>query len=375
MKIRKIGILVIVFALMGCQSVPEEKETIEEDKIEEKKEVSFLAVGDNLIHNLIYYSADQGDGTYNFDSIYARTADKIAAADVAYINQETICAGTELGLSSYPVFNGPYEVLDGVANAGFDWISTSSNHSMDFGETGILNQLDYIEQLPLVQTGTHADEEDAKTYRVIEREGLRIGLLSYTYGLNGFVLPQGKEYLVDLIDEDKIQTDMEELNEISDVQIVTMHWGTEYQFEPNEEQQYLAQLLSDLGADVIIGTHPHVLQPMDLLTGKDGNETLVWYSLGNFVSAQDENYRLLGGMATWNLIYDPNDQSVTFENICFEPTVMYFDAAGTDVQVYPLSEYEDELGTTHMISYQDMTKQYFIDLSKEIMGDKVELIY
>lgn len=225
MKIQKIGILTVVFALMGCQSVPEEKEIIQEEKIEEKKEVSFLAVGDNLIHNLIYYSGDQGDGTYNFDSIYTRTADKIAGADVAYLNQETICAGTELGLSSYPVFNGPYEVLDGVANAGFDWISTSSNHSMDFGETGILNQLEYIEQLPLVQTGTHADEEDAKTYRVIEREGLRIGLLSYTYGLNGFVLPQGKEYLVDLIDEDKIQTDMEELNDISDVQIVTMHWG------------------------------------------------------------------------------------------------------------------------------------------------------
>ena len=207
--------------------------------------------------------------------MYARTADTIAAADIAYINQETICGGTELGLQSYPTFNSPYEILDAVANAGFDWLSTSSNHSMDVGEQGIRNQLAHIETLGLTQTGTHGDESDAQTYRVMNKNGLRIGLLSYTYGLNGFVLPQGKEYLVDLIDEEKIQSDMEAIQAISDVQIVSMHWGEEYQFAPNEEQQQLAQLLSDLGADVIIGTHPHVLQPADILTGEAGNETSI----------------------------------------------------------------------------------------------------
>ena len=212
---------------------------------------------------------------------------------------------------------------------------------------------------------------------MIEKNGVKIGLLSYTYGLNGFALPDGKEYLVNLIDEDRIREDMKALNQISDVQVVSMHWGVEYQFEENEEQRALAQLLSDEGADVIIGTHPHVLQPMEVLKGEEGNETLVMYSLGNFVSAQDVNSRMLGGMAKWTLVYHPSDKSVSFKNICFEPTVMYFDPSGTDVQVYPLSEYTDDTGASHYLSAygQDMSKQYFIDLVKEIMGNTVELVY
>lgn len=368
--------LMVALLLSGCQrSVQPKQEPIEEEVVEADQKVRFLAVGDNLIHGLIYASGAQPDGTYQFDSMYARTADTIAAADIAYINQETICGGTELGLQSYPTFNSPYEILDAVANAGFDWLSTSSNHSMDVGEQGIRNQLAHIETLGLTQTGTHGDESDAQTYRVMNKNGLRIGVLSYTYGLNGFVLPQGKEYLVDLIDEEKIQSDMEAIQAISDVQIVSMHWGEEYQFVPNEEQQQLAQLLSDLGADVIIGTHPHVLQPADILTGEAGNETLVWYSLGNFVSAQDVNDRMLGGMAQWTLVYHPQDASVSFEEVSFTPTVMYFDGTGSDVQIYPLSEYSDELGATHYIQGQDMSKQYFIDRAEEIMNDSVELIY
>ena len=371
--------LMVALLLSGCQrSVQPKQEPIEEEVVEADQKVRFLAVGDNLIHGLIYASGAQPDGTYQFDSMYARTADTIAAADIAYINQETICGGTELGLQSYPTFNSPYEILDSVAAAGFDWISTSSNHSMDVGEEGILSQLSHLEELPqLIQTGTNASADEAKEYKVIEKNGVKIGLLSYTYGLNGFALPDGKEYLVNLIDEDRIREDMKALNQISDVQVVSMHWGVEYQFEENEEQRALAQLLSDEGADVIIGTHPHVLQPMEVLKGEEGNETLVMYSLGNFVSAQDVNSRMLGGMAKWTLVYHPSDKSVSFKNICFEPTVMYFDPSGTDVQVYPLSEYTDDTGASHYLSAygQDMSKQYFIDLVREIMGNTVELVY
>lgn len=377
----KILTAALAVLLAGCaQNVPVQQEQPEEEKviIEKDREVSFLAAGDNLIHGLIYYSGDQGDGSYSFDRMYERVSDEISSADIAYLNQETICGGTQLGLQSYPTFNSPYEILDSVAAAGFDWISTSSNHSMDVGEEGILSQLSHLEELPqLIQTGTNASADEAKEYKVIEKNGVKIGLLSYTYGLNGFALPDGKEYLVNLIDEDRIREDMKELNQISDVQVVSMHWGVEYQFEENEEQRALAQLLSDEGADVIIGTHPHVLQPMEVLKGEEGNETLVMYSLGNFVSAQDVNSRMLGGMAKWTLVYHPSDKSVSFKNICFEPTVMYFDPSGTDVQVYPLSEYTDDTGASHYLSAygQDMSKQYFIDLVKEIMGNTVELVY
>ncbi len=377
----KILTAALAVLLAGCaQNAPVQQEQPEEEKviIEKDREVSFLAAGDNLIHGLIYYSGDQGDGSYSFDRMYERVSDEISSADIAYLNQETICGGTQLGLQSYPTFNSPYEILDSVAAAGFDWISTSSNHSMDVGEEGILSQLSHLEELPqLIQTGTNASADEAKEYKVIEKNGVKIGLLSYTYGLNGFALPDGKEYLVNLIDEDRIREDMKELNQISDVQVVSMHWGVEYQFEENEEQRALAQLLSDEGADVIIGTHPHVLQPMEVLKGEEGNETLVMYSLGNFVSAQDVNSRMLGGMAKWTLVYHPSDKSVSFKNICFEPTVMYFDPSGTDVQVYPLSEYTDDTGASHYLSAygQDMSKQYFIDLVKEIMGNTVELVY
>lgn len=377
----KILTAALAVLLAGCaQNAPVQQEQPEEEKviIEKDREVSFLAAGDNLIHGLIYYSGDQGDGSYSFDRMYERVSDEISSADIAYLNQETICGGTQLGLQSYPTFNSPYEILDSVAAVGFDWISTSSNHSMDVGEEGILSQLSHLEELPqLIQTGTNASADEAKEYKVIEKNGVKIGLLSYTYGLNGFALPDGKEYLVNLIDEDRIREDMKELNQISDVQVVSMHWGVEYQFEENEEQRALAQLLSDEGADVIIGTHPHVLQPMEVLKGEEGNETLVMYSLGNFVSAQDVNSRMLGGMAKWTLVYHPSDKSVSFKNICFEPTVMYFDPSGTDVQVYPLSEYTDDTGASHYLSAygQDMSKQYFIDLVKEIMGNTVELVY
>ncbi len=377
----KILTAALAVLLAGCaQNAPVQQEQPEEEKviIEKDREVSFLAAGDNLIHGLIYYSGDQGDGSYSFDRMYERVSDEISSADIAYLNQETICGGTQLGLQSYPTFNSPYEILDSVAAAGFDWISTSSNHSMDVGEEGILSQLSHLEELPqLIQTGTNASADEAKEYKVIEKNGVKIGLLSYTYGLNGFALPDGKEYLVNLIDEDRIREDMKVLNQISDVQVVSMHWGVEYQFEENEEQRALAQLLSDEGADVIIGTHPHVLQPMEVLKGEEGNETLVMYSLGNFVSAQDVNSRMLGGMAKWTLVYHPSDKSVSFKNICFEPTVMYFDPSGTDVQVYPLSEYTDDTGASHYLSAygQDMSKQYFIDLVREIMGNTVELVY
>ena len=377
----KILTAALAVLLAGCaQNAPVQQEQPEEEKviIEKDREVSFLAAGDNLIHGLIYYSGDQGDGSYSFDRMYERVSDEISSADIAYLNQETICGGTQLGLQSYPTFNSPYEILDSVAAAGFDWISTSSNHSMDVGEEGILSQLSHLEELPqLIQTGTNASADEAKEYKVIEKNGVKIGLLSYTYGLNGFALPDGKEYLVNLIDEDRIREDMKALNQISDVQVVSMHWGVEYQFEENEEQRALAQLLSDEGADVIIGTHPHVLQPMEVLKGEEGNETLVMYSLGNFVSAQDVNSRMLGGMAKCTLVYHPSDKSVSFKNICFEPTVMYFDPSGTDVQVYPLSEYTDDTGASHYLSAygQDMSKQYFIDLVKEIMGNTVELVY
>lgn len=382
-------LFICLFLLCSCSTQKNEPQTnTDKPNKEEEKEkilsVSMVAVGDNLIHNSIFDSRDKINGAYNFDDLYAQMKPMIEAADIAYINQETICGGEELVLSNYPCFNGPYEILDAVVNAGFDWISTSSNHTMDRGEQGILNQLAYLEKYEDVYvTGSHATQEDAATLQVIEKNGMRIGILGYTYGLNGFSLPEGKEYLVDLIDKDKIAADMEALKEISDVQVVSMHWGTEYSLVENDEQKDLAQFLSDLGTDVIIGCHPHVIQPMDYVTGKDGNETLVIYSMGNFMSAQDGNVNMLGLMPSYTINFNTKTKEVTLSDVKVYPTVTYIGTrlryGWVDTYVtYLLKDYTNDLAYNHFISVyrnEDVTREYYINLVNQVMNDKVEIIY
>lgn len=383
---KKFVLLICCFLLVACSAGSEtNKETKKETKKKEQKEdeiidASFLAVGDNLIHGAIYYYNQTGNGTYSFDSIYENTNYLTQAADLAYINFETICAGTELELSSYPTFNGPVEVIDGVNSAGFDWLSGASNHTFDRGEAGILSQLSYVRnKFPnMTMTGIHDSQEDANKSVVLDVNGLKVGVLDYTYGLNGFILPEGKEYLVDLIDQDKMKSDMEKLTKVSDIQIVSIHWGNEYQFTPDQTQIDLAQYLSDFGVDVIIGTHPHVIQPMDYVIGKDGNETLVMYSLGNFLSAQDVNYRMLGGMATWNIEYNRTKDKVTFKDVKFLPTVTQIEGNYSYYRTYALKDWTDELAAKHTIRNiegQEISRQYFINLVNEVMNDKIELVY
>lgn len=380
---KKLWMIVCCLLLVGCSASEKEtpkKEPVKKEEVkEEKVTVSFLAVGDNLIHNTVYMAGDNGDGTYNFDRYYEHTNKLTQNVDIAYINQETICGGTELGLSNYPAFNGPYEILDAVHNAGFDWIAAASNHSFDRGEQGIVNEMNYLRKYKdMIITGIHDTKENAEKLQVIERNGLRVGVLNYTYGLNGYVIPEGKEYLVDLIDKEKMKQDMEKLKEISDVQAVSMHWGNEYQFTPSEEQMDLAQYLSDLGADVIIGEHPHVIQPMDYVTGKEGNETLVIYSMGNFLSAQNHNDNMLGGMPMWEMEFNKKTKEVAFKNVKFLPTVTYIGGNMSDYRTYTLKDYTNEIAASHYVrNYmgEDVSREYFIQRVHEIMNDKVEIVY
>ncbi|MDF9823957.1 poly-gamma-glutamate capsule biosynthesis protein CapA/YwtB (metallophosphatase superfamily) [Breznakia sp. PF5-3] len=379
---KKILIVTLSFLLVACSGGKSDKvENKKEDKQEVKKEeivdISFSAVGDNLIHEAIYYYNRDANGNYSFDDIYTNTNYLTKDADISYINQETICGGTELGLSGYPTFNGPYEILDAVHKAGFNWLSGSSNHSFDRGEQGIVNELKYLDKYPDLTVSGIQSSADAERYHIKEVDGVKVGMIGYTYGLNGFELPAGKEYLVNLIDLDVIKADMEQLNQISDIQVVSMHWGEEYQLEENAEQEELAQYLSDLGVDVIIGGHPHVIQPMDYLKGENGNETLVIYSLGNFLSAQDVNYRMLGGMARWTIKYNKTTKAIAFDEVAFWPTVTYISDNFKNYRTYVLKDYTDELAKTHTLTSQnqDVTRQYFIDLVESVMNDKVEIIY
>lgn len=380
-KIVKISLLLLLI-LSGCSAktssskAEDAKEAVTQNDSTVK--LNFSAVGDNLIHDYIYEHLQQSDGSYRFDEMYEPTRYLNQDRDLAYINLETICAGEELGLSGYPAFNGPTQVLDSLHTAGFNWLSAASNHTFDRGEDGIVKQLDYLAKYPDITVTGSQQSAEVKRLKIKKIKGVKVGLISYTYGLNGLTLPEGKDYLVNLIDEDQIKADLKALNKQSDIQIVSMHWGEEYQFVPNQEQERLAQLLSDAGVDVIVGGHPHVIQPMDYLTGETGNQTLVMYSLGNFISSQAENDRMLGGMGRWTIDYDKRKKALKFEKVEFLPTITYIGDNYQTYKTYALKDYTDELANQHMIHVnqgQDLSREYFIERTNQIMNDRVKLVY
>ena len=358
-KAKKIMIVVLLamnammIGLLGFYVVPtykyeklhtNELNTLKED--ENKEEVkpktatfSFVGVGDNLIHGPIYYYAEQ---PYNFDSIYEYTNEYTKKADLAYVNAETIMAGEEFGLDGYPMFNGPVELVDALAHSGFDWVSVSSNHTLDRGVDGLQAQLNYMaENFPEINvTGSHRSENEDPV--VVNVNGIKVGLVGYTYGLNGMMLPAGDEWMIDMIDPDKIREDIEALNKVSDVQIVSMHWGTEYRYDIEPEQEKLTKLLNELGVEVVIGSHPHIIKPVVLYEGEE-QDTLVYYSLGNFISAQDAAETMIGGMASFDLKYNFDTKETSFDNIKFIPTVTY---ASKDLHTFKtttIHEYTDEM--------------------------------
>lgn len=354
------------------ETVKQETET----KIEPKEEkgsssFTFAGVGDNLIHQAIFSQYEMGVTDYDFKEDYALMKPYIEAADLSFINQETICAGEEFGLSHYPQFNGPTQILDAVANTGFNWLAASSNHSLDKGSDALLAELNYLhENYPDISvTGAYRSEEESNQYIVREVNGIKVGLLGYTYGLNGIPLPEDMPWLVELINEDQIQKDMEALSKISDVQIVSMHWGTEYHTEIEADQQALAQKMNEWGVEVIIGTHPHVIKPAEIIQGEK-QDTLCYYSLGNFLSAQDTNEGMVGGMASFTLQYDFDTQETSFKDVKFTPTVMYYDPAFTTFKVMTIHDYNDDYIPSHYVASlgYDMSKAWIQNYVKEIMG-------
>lgn len=350
------------------QNTQEKTELKEENK---SSSFTFAGVGDNLIHQAIFSQYEMGDIDYDFKEDYALMKPYIEAADLSFINQETICAGEEFGLSHYPQFNGPTQILDAVADTGFDWLAASSNHSLDKGSDALLAELNYLhENYPDISvTGAYRSEEESNQYIVREVNGIKVGLLGYTYGLNGIPLPEDMPWLVELINEDQIQKDMEALSKISDVQIVSMHWGTEYHTEIEADQQALAQKMNEWGVEVIIGTHPHVIKPAEIIQGEK-QDTLCYYSLGNFLSAQDTNEGMVGGMASFTLQYDFDTKETSFKDVKFTPTVMYYDPAFTTFKVMTIHDYNDDYIPSHYVASlgYDMSKAWIQNYVKEIMG-------
>jgi len=256
---------------------------------------TLVAAGDILIHDTVYNAAKTGN-SYNFKPMFQLVKPYISKADIAVANSESIIGGEGIGLSTYPTFNSPYEVGDAVKDAGFDVVTMANNHTLDRGEAAISNAIHYWDHIGMMHTGSFLNAASRNQTVTVNRNGIVFSFLAYTYGTNGLPTPKGKDYLVNRIDLPLMKKDIEAAKRQSDVIVVSLHFGTEYQREPNDSQKKLVKELADLGADIILGSHPHVLQPYGWVQGVNGHRTFVIYSLGNFISGQMGGYKQIGGL-------------------------------------------------------------------------------
>lgn len=341
------------------------------------KEIRLVMVGDILLHTPLAESGKKPEGGYDFRAVFANLKEEIQAADLALVNQEVIIGGTELGVSGYPVFNAPYELGDALVDAGFNIILHATNHALDKGRRGVLNCLSFWqENYPdTAVLGIHASKESQQEIYVYEQQGIRIAVLNYTYGTNGIPLPEDMPYAVDLLDKDRVIEDLKRVQEFADFVVVCPHWGKEYVLEQTENQENWAEIFIENGADLILGTHPHVIEPVELITSENGNQALVYYSLGNFVNwtsgtGSGVSNRMVGGMAQVSIGLDENGDAVITEYGVL-PVVCHLEKGFGGVTVYPLSEYTEELAARNEILKQDesFSLEYCQELVKSVFGE------
>ena len=340
------------------QNEPKQEEKTEEAQKEETKtsKLSLIMVGDALLHGSVYRDAYK-NGVYNFDSQLEYIKPIVQNYDLAFYNQESILGGTELGLSDYPTFNSPWEFGDAMINSGFNLVSLANNHTMDRGEKAVLNSCEYWKSKEdVLAVGSYCSKEDSEAIQIREKNGIKYTLLAYTYGTNGISVPQGKEYLVNLYSDEKVKNDIAKVRDKVDLLIVSMHWGTEYRTEPTEEQKREAEYLSSLGVDIIIGTHPHIIEPITYI-----NDTLVIYSLGNFISAQSTNNdynTMVELMTSVDIIKEEKDGQTTIklDNLNNELLFNYYKKGSkwTDFKVVPFSQ----MNSSYNSDYQRLYNKY-----------------
>jgi poly-gamma-glutamate synthesis protein (capsule biosynthesis protein) len=349
---KKILVLLIMsFLLSGCDSNVNVTEENPPEVQETEKRVSFYGVGDNLIHNCVYFQADRyKEGPdFDFKPMYEKVSNDIKNADISYINQETILGGTELTLSSYPLFNSPKELGRDMIELGFDIFSHATNHVFDKGEKGIENTYNFYQDKDVIFTGIHKKGED--NIKITEKNGIKFAFLNYTYITNGLSLRKDSSYYVPLADKEKMAEDIKRAKDMADFVVMFAHWGNENQTTPSTEQKEDAKLFAELGCDAIIGTHPHAIQPVEFI-----DDTLVVYSLGNFISAQKNHVNLIGGTVKFDFVLKGNEKKI--ENVEFKPVINHYNSGFANIKIIPFEEYSEDLARTHGagISYEYIKK-------------------
>lgn len=339
----------IYYLINKNNNILEDNKILEEEKVKEYS-INLIMGGDALIHDKLYNACKIEDG-YDFKPVFTYLKEYLKDYDLAYYNQETVLGGTEIGLSSYPAFNSPYEVGDALIDAGFNMVSLATNHTLDRGEKAILNSINYWKDKDVLTAGSYSSFEDREEIRIKEVNNIKYTMLNYTYGTNGINVPSGKEYLVNVWpcngnnpDNDTkyqeykevVKKDIERVRDKVDVLMVAMHWGVEYTHVPTSYQKDMAKFLSDNGVDIIIGTHPHVVMPVTWI-----GDTLVIYSLGNMISAQEtkvDNNTTIGLLTSIKITktVEDNNTSIKLSDLNNELIYTYYENY-TNFKVIPFS--------------------------------------
>lgn len=306
------------------------------------KEMSIVMVGDVLIHESVFKDAYLGNNNYDFTPMFEYIPEIIKDYDLKYCNQESIIGGKELGIKGYPGFNAPDEIGDNLIKIGFNMFSLANNHALDSGRGAIKYSNKYWKnKKDIIVAGTYDNETDRNNIPIYEQNGIKYAFLSYTTSVNGDNLTVTESYMINRYDKDIVATDINKIRDKVDVIITAMHWGTEYTNIPTNSQREIAEYLSELGVNLIIGTHPHVVQPIEYI-----EDTLVIYSLGNFIS----NQLVLGENPAIGLLVGVNitlnDDKINIE-VNKKELLYAYSKNSTQFKVYPFSKLTEDILKNH----------------------------
>lgn len=333
--------------------------------------VSLVAAGDYMLSDTMIQAALKADRTYDFSTIFTEVKKMVSDADLAVLNQETILGGEQFDYSGYPLYNSPWEAGDAAVQAGFDVFLCANNHAMDMGVQGIENAIAYFNQKKgVTYLGIHRDAASYQSIRILEKNGIRIAMLNYTFGTNGIDLPEDKPWLINLMDKEKMAQDIATAKKQADVVIVFPHWGTSYATDVSTAQEDLARFFCESGVHLVIGSHPHVLGPVQWLTSDTGNKTLVYYSLGNFMAHQNGMDRMLGALADVTITKVNGQVTVEGKAVPLVNHIVKTEEKWA-FKVYPLAAYTQALANAHKEA--NLTLPYLNEQAFALLGEFQEL--
>lgn len=359
------------------EAVSAEKQAV---PVAEDKRIHVSAAGDNLIHYSVYKNAEAyavNGENYNFAPLYENVRSIIEGADVAILNQETVISQSNAvtgACGGVLTFNSPPEVAGAVIDLGFDVFTMANNHVLDMGASGLEESINFWNEKAktndITVLGAYLNQADADTIRVRDVNGVKVAFLAYAEHLNGFSIPQDSSLRVIMnSEEDVIERQIKEAQELADAVIVSAHWGVEDTNIVSQDRKDLAKKMVDWGADVILGCHTHTAETMEWITRDDGTQGFVFYSMGNFICAQTDNFNLVGEIADFDIVIDGATNDARIENVGAIPTIVHYDDGNfSNMRIYPYNMYTPELAASHGIPYA-VPRGNYPDFSWDIINN------